>query len=83
MAVGEVEVMENVTDQNTGGYVIAGKPYIIGDGDGDWGASMMPKQKMPGIKIEVHPTSQKEEELCEIARQQILALIRKAEAEQR
>lgn len=73
---------ENEADQATGGYVIEGKPYIIGDGDGNWGAPMLP-QKMPEIRIEVHPTWQKEEELCEAALRQIRALIIKAEAEQR
>lgn len=74
---------ENEADLASGGYVIAGKPYIIGDGDGNYGASILPKQKMPEIRVEVHPTWQKEEELCEAALRQIRALIRKAETEQR
>ena len=66
-------------EQATGGYVIAGKPYIIGDGDGDWGARILPQMPQKPLEItnEIH-VNIKEDELVEDAREQIRALIRKA-----
>ena len=66
-------------EQATGGYVIAGKPYIIGDGDGDWGAGILPQKPEKPMEItnEIH-VNIKEDELREAAHEQIRALLRKA-----
>ena len=70
-------------EQATGGYVIAGKPYIIGDGDGDWGARILPQMPKKPLEItnEIH-VNIKEDELTEEARGQIIARIREAMAQQ-
>ena len=67
-------------EQATGGYVICGKPYIIGDDPGQWFGSFVPD----GFEItnEIHPPT-KEEELLEAAIENLRARIKKAEMEQR
>lgn len=71
-------------EQATGGYVIAGKPYIIGDGDGDWGASILPQMPKKPLEItnEILVNIKKEDELTEEARGQIIAMLREAMAQQ-
>ena len=66
-------------EKATGGYVIAGKPYIIGDGDGDWDASMIPKKPKKALEItnEIYANI-KEDELIKAERELIRALIWKA-----
>ncbi|MBQ1789001.1 MAG: hypothetical protein II008_02385 [Oscillospiraceae bacterium] len=68
-------------EQATGGYVIAGKPYIIGDGDGDWGAGILPQMPKKPLEItnEIHAPTK--EDLVEAAINHFRAVILDAEKE--
>lgn len=67
-------------EQATGGYVICGKPYIIGDDQGDWFGSFVPD----GFEItnEIHAPT-KQEQLIEAAINHMRRVIRDAEKDQR
>lgn len=64
-------------EQATGGYVICGKPYTIGDDQGDWFGSFYPD----GFEItnEIHAPTK--EDLVEAAINHFRAVILDAEKE--